>query len=130
MLLVRVVGVLTCGIFIINVALYKPVLSVLLFSLAIAVGITPQLLPAVNPTLTPFPADGVRQTGRPKAVRRAILTGTPTPAGATTSGPCGPGLSALVALIGAMQRQYCLRGDRGSWTERSAGETRCAGRKG
>jgi Mg2+-importing ATPase len=47
MLLVYVAGVLTTLIFGINVVLHKPILDALLFSLAIAVGITPQLLPAV-----------------------------------------------------------------------------------
>ena len=43
-------AVLTTAIFIINVVLHKPVLAALEFSLAIAVGITPQLLPAVVST--------------------------------------------------------------------------------
>jgi len=47
MLLVYVAGTLTTLIFAINVVLHKPILDALLFSLAIAVGITPQLLPAV-----------------------------------------------------------------------------------
>jgi Mg2+-importing ATPase len=47
LLLVYVAGVLTVSIFVINVVLHKPILDALLFSLAIAVGITPQLLPAV-----------------------------------------------------------------------------------
>lgn len=47
LLLVYVAGTLTALIFVINVVLHKPVLDALLFSLAIAVGITPQLLPAV-----------------------------------------------------------------------------------
>ena len=46
-LLVRVAGVLTVTIFIFNVAFHKPLLDALLFSLAIAVGITPELMPAV-----------------------------------------------------------------------------------
>ncbi len=46
-LLVYVAGALTTSIFVINVVLHKPILQALLFSLAIAVGITPQLLPAV-----------------------------------------------------------------------------------
>jgi P-type Mg2+ transporter len=46
MLLVRVAGVLTGAIFLINVSLHKPVMDALLFSLSIAVGISPQLLPA------------------------------------------------------------------------------------
>lgn len=47
MFLVYVAGALTASIFVINVALHRPILDALLFSLAIAVGITPQLLPAV-----------------------------------------------------------------------------------
>ncbi|MEU8006126.1 magnesium-translocating P-type ATPase [Catellatospora sp. NPDC049111] len=50
MLLVYVAAALTVSIFAINVALDKPILDALLFSLAIAVGITPQLLPAVVST--------------------------------------------------------------------------------
>ncbi len=45
--LVRVAGVLTVSIFIINVALSRPLIDAFLFSLAIAIGITPQLLPAI-----------------------------------------------------------------------------------
>lgn len=41
---------LTSVIFIVNVLLHRPVIDALLFSLAIAVGITPQLLPAVVST--------------------------------------------------------------------------------
>jgi Mg2+-importing ATPase len=47
LLLVYVAGGLTSSIFVLNVLLHKPILDALLFSLAIAVGITPQLLPAV-----------------------------------------------------------------------------------
>ncbi|UZG55240.1 magnesium-translocating P-type ATPase [Rhodococcus opacus] len=50
MLLVYVAAALTISIFAINVVLDKPILDALLFSLAIAVGITPQLLPAVVST--------------------------------------------------------------------------------
>ena len=50
MLLVYVAGALTTFIFGLNVLLDRPVLDALLFSLAIAVGITPQLLPAVVST--------------------------------------------------------------------------------
>src|SRR5207342_1553415 len=46
-LLVKVAGVLCVSIFIINVALARPLIEALLFSLAIAIGITPQLLPAI-----------------------------------------------------------------------------------
>jgi Mg2+-importing ATPase len=47
LLLLEVAVVLTTLIFIANVLLQRPVIDSLLFSLAIAVGITPQLLPAV-----------------------------------------------------------------------------------
>jgi Mg2+-importing ATPase len=50
MLLVQVAGVLTSSIFVLNLLLHRPLLDALLFSLAIAVGITPQLLPAVVST--------------------------------------------------------------------------------
>ena len=43
-------GALTTAIFVINVLLHRPILDALLFSLAITVGITPQLLPAVVST--------------------------------------------------------------------------------
>jgi Mg2+-importing ATPase len=46
-LLVRVAAVLTISIFVINVAFHRPLLDALLFSLAIAIGITTQLLPAI-----------------------------------------------------------------------------------
>ena len=44
-LLVRVAGVLTVSIFVINLVLHRPFIDALLFSLAIAIGLTPQLLP-------------------------------------------------------------------------------------
>jgi len=70
MLLVEVAGVLTAAIFIINVALHKPVLDALLFSLAIAVGISPQLLPAVVSTSL---AAGSRQLARSKVLVKRLV---------------------------------------------------------
>ena len=72
MLLVQVAGVLTGAIFIINVALHKPVLDTLRFSLAIAVGISPQLLPAVVSTSL---AAGSRQLARGRSRRMPVLAG-------------------------------------------------------
>jgi Mg2+-importing ATPase len=46
-LLMEVTLVLVIAIFVINVALARPVLEAFLFSLALAVGLTPQLLPAI-----------------------------------------------------------------------------------
>jgi len=50
MLLVRIAGLLTVSIFVINLVLARPLIDAILFSLAIAVGISPQLLPAVVST--------------------------------------------------------------------------------
>jgi len=49
-LLAKVGGLLSIAIFVTNVALGRPVIDAVLFSLAVAVGITPQLLPAVVST--------------------------------------------------------------------------------
>lgn len=46
-LLTEVMFVLVLGIFFLNVLFHKPVLDSLLFSIALAVGLTPQLLPAI-----------------------------------------------------------------------------------
>lgn len=46
-LLMQLTLLLVVGVFVINVFLHKPVLDSFLFSLAIAVGLTPQLLPAI-----------------------------------------------------------------------------------
>ncbi len=47
LLLVRIMVVLVTAIFVINVVLNRPLLESFLFSLALAVGLTPQLLPAI-----------------------------------------------------------------------------------
>jgi Mg2+-importing ATPase len=70
MLLVQVAGVLTSAIFIINVVLHKPVIDALLFSLSIAVGISPQLLPAVVSTSL---AAGSRQLARRKVLVKRLV---------------------------------------------------------
>lgn len=70
MLLVKVAGALTTSIFVINVLLHKPFLDALLFSLAIAVGITPQLLPAVVSTSL---AAGSRRMSRRKVLVKRLV---------------------------------------------------------
>jgi P-type Mg2+ transporter len=70
MLLVYVAGALTVSIFVINVVLHKPIIDALLFSLAIAVGITPQLLPAV--VSTSLAAGSRRMRGRKVLVKRLV----------------------------------------------------------
>jgi P-type Mg2+ transporter len=70
MLLVYVAAALTTTIFAINVLLDKPILDALLFSLAIAVGITPQLLPAVVSTSL---AAGSRRMSRRKVLVKRLV---------------------------------------------------------
>jgi Mg2+-importing ATPase len=64
-LLARVTGALTVFIFVVNAALGKPFLDAFLFSLAIAVGLTPQLLPAIVTVSL--------STGARRMARRAVL---------------------------------------------------------
>jgi len=64
-LLARVTGVLTISIFVINAGLGHPLLDSLLFSLAIAVGLTPQLLPAIVTVSL--------STGARRMAQRAVL---------------------------------------------------------
>ncbi len=67
-LLSEVTLVLVLGVFAINVAFHRPVLDSLLFSLALAVGLTPQLLPAIiNITLA---RGSIRMAQRGVIVRR------------------------------------------------------------
>ena len=70
MLLVYVAGSLTTSIFALNVILHKPILDALLFSLAIAVGITPQLLPAV---VSSSLAAGSRRMSRRKVLVKRLI---------------------------------------------------------
>jgi Mg2+-importing ATPase len=70
MLLVRVAGALTTAIFAVNLVLDRPVLDALMFSLAIAVGISPQLLPAVVSTSL---AAGSRQLAQEKVLVKRLV---------------------------------------------------------
>jgi Mg2+-importing ATPase len=70
MLLVYVAGALTTTIFAINIVLNRPVIDALLFSLAIAIGITPQLLPAV--VSTSLAAGSRRMIRRKVLVKRMV----------------------------------------------------------
>jgi P-type Mg2+ transporter len=69
-LLLEVALVLTTLIFAANLVLHRPLLESLLFSLAIAVGITPQLLPAVVSTSL---ATGSRQLSRKKVLVKRLV---------------------------------------------------------
>ena len=70
-LLVSVAGALTISIFVINVALSRPLLEALLFSLAIAIGITPQLLPAI---VSVSLATGSRRLAARKVLVKRLVT--------------------------------------------------------
>ena len=70
-LLVRVAAALTVSIFVINVAFSRPILDALLFSLAIAIGITPQLLPAI---VSVSLSAGSRQLARQRVLVKRLVT--------------------------------------------------------
>lgn len=107
-LLLQVAVGLTSLIFIANLLLQRPVIESLLFSLAIAVGITPQLLPAIVSTSL---ATGTRQLAKRKVLVKRLVciedlgdmdvlvtdkTGTLTEGkiSFTAALPAGPGVSA------------------------------------
>ncbi|MDQ1397690.1 MAG: P-type Mg2+ transporter, partial [Acidimicrobiaceae bacterium] len=70
-LLVRVAAVLTIAIFVINIVFSRPLLEALLFSLAIAIGITPQLLPAI---VSISLSTGSRQLARRRVLVKRLVT--------------------------------------------------------
>jgi Mg2+-importing ATPase len=70
LLLLYVAATLMTLIFLANVVLRRPLLDALLFSLAIAVGITPQLLPTVVSTSL---ATGARQLARRKVLVKRLV---------------------------------------------------------
>jgi P-type Mg2+ transporter len=70
-LLVWVAGILTISIFVINVVLSRPVIDAVLFSLAIAIGITPQLLPAI---VSVSLSAGSRGLARRKVLVKRLVT--------------------------------------------------------
>ena len=70
-LLVTVAAALTTSIFVINIVLSRPLLDALLFSLAIAIGITPQLLPAI---VSVSLATGSRHLARNHVLVKRLVT--------------------------------------------------------
>lgn len=70
MLLVRITVVLTVTIFIGNTLLHHPLLESLLFALAIAIGITPQLLPAIVTISLSF---GARQLAKRSVLVKRLV---------------------------------------------------------
>jgi Mg2+-importing ATPase len=69
--LVQVAAVLTVSIFVINLLLHRPFIDALLFSLAIAIGITPQLLPAI---VTVSLSTGSRRLAQRKVLVKRLVS--------------------------------------------------------
>ncbi len=69
-LLAKVGGLLSATIFVVNLALGRPIIDAVLFSLAVAVGITPQLLPAVVSTSL---ATGSRRLAEKKVLVKRLV---------------------------------------------------------
>ena len=70
-MLVIITGLLAGSVFVINFALGRPLLESLLFSLAIAVGLTPQLLPAI---VTVSLATGARRLAKRSVVVKRLVS--------------------------------------------------------
>jgi len=70
-LLIWVTALLTVSIFVINAVLRRPLLEAALFALAIAVGLTPQLLPAI---VTVSLSTGARQLAKKKVVVKRLVS--------------------------------------------------------
>ena len=70
-LLVKVTAALTISIFVINTALQRPILESALFALAIAVGLTPQLLPAI---VTISLSTGAHRLARKSVIVKRLVT--------------------------------------------------------
>lgn len=68
-LIMRTAGVLVTAILIINVALGRPTIEAVLFSLALAVGLTPQLLPAI---VTVTLSRGAREMARRRVIVKRL----------------------------------------------------------
>ena len=71
MLLVRVTALLVVSIFAVNLAIGRPLLDTLLFALAIAVGLTPELLPAI---VTVSLAVGARRLAARSVLVKRLVT--------------------------------------------------------
>jgi Mg2+-importing ATPase len=70
-LLVRVAAALTIGILVVNIAFHRPLIEAVLFSIAIAIGITPQLLPAI---VSVSLASGSRALARKRVLVKRLVT--------------------------------------------------------
>ncbi|HUL99389.1 MAG TPA: magnesium-translocating P-type ATPase, partial [Mycobacterium sp.] len=71
LMLVATAALLSISIFIVNLALQRPFLDALLFSLAIAIGLTPQLLPAI---VTVSLSTGAERLARRKVLVKRLVS--------------------------------------------------------
>ncbi|MBK9973145.1 MAG: hypothetical protein IPP16_21520 [Acidimicrobiaceae bacterium] len=71
-MLMRTAGVLVIALFIANVLLRRPIIESLLFSLALAVGLTPQLLPTIVSVTLSY---GARQMAKRKVIVKRLDAG-------------------------------------------------------
>ncbi|MDP4197597.1 MAG: HAD-IC family P-type ATPase, partial [Bacteroidota bacterium] len=69
--LMRVTTIMVIAIFVINIYLHRPLLDSFLFSLAIAVGLTPQLLPAI---ITVNLSHGAREMAQNKVIVKRLAS--------------------------------------------------------
>ena len=69
LLLIRVMVVLVVTIFVVNIVLHRPIVESLLFSLALAVGLTPQMLPAI---VSASLAVGARRMARHRVIVKRL----------------------------------------------------------
>ncbi|WP_246159839.1 HAD-IC family P-type ATPase [Microbacterium rhizomatis] len=131
-LLLEVALILCTAIFVANVLLQRPVLDSLLFSLAIAVGITPQLLPAI---VSASLATGSRELAERRVLVKRLVciedlgdmdilvtdkTGTLTEGriSFTTALPVGPAAAAdRVLLLGLLSTETDYQNDRDRLSE-------------
>src|SRR5208283_3576437 len=71
MMLVRITAVLAISVLVLNVLLGRPAITSLLFALSIAVGLTPQLLPAI---VTVSLSTGARRLARRKVIVKRLVS--------------------------------------------------------
>jgi len=69
LMLARVTALLTAAILVLNLALGRPVIDAVLYSLALAIGVTPQLLPAI---VTVSLSSGARRMARAHVIVRRL----------------------------------------------------------
>lgn len=70
-LLVKVVLIFVCAVFAINISFQRPIVDSLLFGLALAVGMTPQLLPAITSVVL---ANGAKSMARAQVIVKQLLS--------------------------------------------------------